>query len=468
MGSVFSLGGSAASMATTAGCCACSSAMSGCNAAGRASKKASAMIYVLFVFVAALLGMIMKTWGSELIVHTPGGDVGCTQDWCHGNESVYRVSFGLVMFFAIALLIAPFCDAYHTGMWGVKFLSFFGCIIGAYLIPGPFYDSYESYARAASSIFLLLQVLILIEFAYDCHEWLVMKADEADEGQEASLCSNWYRVLYIVLCALFSFGSVAGCITMYHYFGCGVGPASISITLLAVLLFTAVSVSEWGRGLLVGSVISIYITWLQFSALTSMPSDSKTCNPFAQMGGDDTVSVWMGVGFAALSVGYAGYSAATGALDALSTTDGHGPRATAVAASEDGASAANDDTRVYQMLAEGKTDEASVREEVQREREADLEGGLRNGRSNTQVESEGVSTPGQIALFHFVMMCCGFYMSMVLTNWADTPDSNNTTQAQSGTSKTSMWVKLISQYVTMGLYTWSIFAPLLFPDRDFS
>jgi hypothetical protein len=33
---------------------------------------------------------------------------------------------------------------------------------------------------------------------------------------------------------------------------------------------------------------------------------------------------------------------------------------------------------------------------------------------------------------------------------------------------TSVWVKVVSQWVTVGLYCWTLVAPLLFPDRDFN
>jgi len=457
-------------MATTGACCLCSSATTGCNQAGQASKKAAGMIYVLFVFLAALLAMVLKTWGSKLIVHVPGaGDYGCTEEWCYGNESVYRVSFGLVMFFAVNMIVAPFCQAWHTGMWGLKFLLLPALIGAAYLVPAPFYEHYESFARIASSLFILLQCLILVEMAYDMHEWLVAKADEADEGQDASLCSNGYRATYIALCVGCSGGSVVGCIAMYSYFGCGAGPASISLTLLAVLVFTAVSISEWGRGLLVGSVISIYITWLEFSAMTSMPSDIPGCNPFASLGssaGDDSTSVWLGLLFAAVSVGYAGYSAATGALDALSL-DGD-PDVHSRAGGETTGSDGEDSARIYQQLAEGGTDENKMNDERQRERNIRaLEAGRSRRKSRAESLREAAGDAGQVALFHFVMICCGFYLGMVLTNWADTPDNNDTSEAAAGTSNTSMWVKLISQYVTMALYTWSIFAPLICSDRDF-
>ena len=33
---------------------------------------------------------------------------------------------------------------------------------------------------------------------------------------------------------------------------------------------------------------------------------------------------------------------------------------------------------------------------------------------------------------------------------------------------TSVWVKVVSQWVTAALYMWTLVAPLVLPDRDFS
>jgi len=33
---------------------------------------------------------------------------------------------------------------------------------------------------------------------------------------------------------------------------------------------------------------------------------------------------------------------------------------------------------------------------------------------------------------------------------------------------TSVWVKVVSQWVTVALYSWTLVAPTLMPDRDFS
>jgi serine incorporator 1/3 len=35
-------------------------------------------------------------------------------------------------------------------------------------------------------------------------------------------------------------------------------------------------------------------------------------------------------------------------------------------------------------------------------------------------------------------------------------------------NEASVWVKIISSWLCIGLYLWSLVAPILLPDRDFS
>ena len=71
-------------------------------------------------------------------------------------------------------------------------------------------------------------------------------------------------------------------------------------------------------------------------------------------------------------------------------------------------------------------------------------------------------------VFHLTMCTCGFYMAMVLTNWAKQPKDNNWDQSEDlNVSDESMWIKLASMFLTVALYFWIIVAPFLFPNRDF-
>jgi hypothetical protein len=63
--------------------------------------------------------------------------------------------------------------------------------------------------------------------------------------------------------------------------------------------------------------------------------------------------------------------------------------------------------------------------------------------------------------------------AMLLTNWgsraaAEAIDSNgNLTGSAYDLSAESMWIKFVSQWITMLLFTWSVIAPVVCKGRDF-
>lgn len=66
------------------------------------------------------------------------------------------------------------------------------------------------------------------------------------------------------------------------------------------------------------------------------------------------------------------------------------------------------------------------------------------------------------SFFHVVFAFASMYVAMLMTGWGTKEDAY-----LMDVSWTSMWVKMGSQFVTTALYTWTLVAPLVFPDRDF-
>ena len=61
---------------------------------------------------------------------------------------------------------------------------------------------------------------------------------------------------------------------------------------------------------------------------------------------------------------------------------------------------------------------------------------------------------------------------MLITNFGDIGASPAEQVASSSTTgqigEASMWVRIISQWVTLALFMWTLVAPRCFPERDFS
>lgn len=67
--------------------------------------------------------------------------------------------------------------------------------------------------------------------------------------------------------------------------------------------------------------------------------------------------------------------------------------------------------------------------------------------------------------FHFTFFLASLYLCMVITNWYinTISEKDNTIQVDQGI--VSVWVKIISSWCTAILYTWTIVAPILLPNR---
>uniref|UniRef100_A0AAX7SXL4 Serine incorporator 3 n=1 Tax=Astatotilapia calliptera TaxID=8154 RepID=A0AAX7SXL4_ASTCA len=67
------------------------------------------------------------------------------------------------------------------------------------------------------------------------------------------------------------------------------------------------------------------------------------------------------------------------------------------------------------------------------------------------------------SFFHFMLFLASLYIMMTLTNWYS-PNTDYTI-----TSKwPAVWVKITSSWVCLALYTWTLVAPMVFTNRDFS
>ena len=74
-----------------------------------------------------------------------------------------------------------------------------------------------------------------------------------------------------------------------------------------------------------------------------------------------------------------------------------------------------------------------------------------------------VSVTWKLNLILSVITC--FY-AMALTGWGSIQSGGNAANPSVG--NVSMWMIIASQWFVMALYLWTLVAPRLFPDRDFS
>ena len=303
----------------------------------------------------------------------------CCEDVCAGTFSIYRFSFVLAAFFGtLALFTAGTTQAgakAHRGFWFAKVFFLASLLVSSLFITNGWLEGYREFARYSSFLFLLLQILLLIDFAYTWNEkWL-----QYDEASEIEGLCGWKGAILVSSFALFA-GSIAGWILLFTYFGTPECPAQqtlISVTLILCVFLTIVSCSKIAPHgtLLTSASVCAYATYLCYSALASHPD--ATCNPFASRTHESPLDLIVGLLVASITMASTAWNA-TGSRQALIGTS-----------SETGSG-------------------------------GDMQTPLDAG-SSSKNGNEGDVEPESWWYFHLMMVACSLYMAMLLTGWSTEP-----------------------------------------------
>jgi hypothetical protein len=80
---------------------------------------------------------------------------------------------------------------------------------------------------------------------------------------------------------------------------------------------------------------------------------------------------------------------------------------------------------------------------------------------------EGLSgeTEYNYTFFHIIFAIGYMYMACLLTNWRLLSSSSVSNSFAVDESIVSVWVKVVSSWLTLGLYLWTIINSCVFPDR---
>jgi hypothetical protein len=77
--------------------------------------------------------------------------------------------------------------------------------------------------------------------------------------------------------------------------------------------------------------------------------------------------------------------------------------------------------------------------------------------------AEFVPVSYNYAQFYWVFALASMYVAMLMTGWG----SGAVEKDLIDVGWTSVWVKTVSQWACAGVYSWTLLAPLLLPDRSF-
>ncbi|XP_041843253.1 serine incorporator 2 [Melanotaenia boesemani] len=416
------------------------------------------LVFSFFLLLGTMVSVIMILPGMETQLRKipgfcqggttiPGIDNHVNCDVIVGYKSVYRMCFAMACFFfffsAIMIRVRNSKDpraAIQNGFWFFKFLILVGITVGAFFIPdGTFHTVWFYFGLVGSFSFILIQLILLIDFA---HSWNKIWVENAEET--GNKC--WFAGLlsFTVLHYALAFTAV---VLFYVYYtqtdDCTEHKVFISLNLIFCIIISIVSILpkiqdvQPHSGLLQASLISLYTMYVTWSAMTNNPN--RKCNPSllslvsnvstTVTSGDSPpgpVQWWDAQGIVGLIIFlfctlYASIRSSSNAQvnKLMQTEEGRGSGG------------------------EGVVGEDGIRRAVDNEEEA---------------------VSYSYSFFHFHLCLASLYIMMTLTNWYQ-PD---TTMQSMQSSMPAVWVKMSSSWLGLGLYLWTLIAPVIFPDRDFS
>ncbi|XP_065663305.1 probable serine incorporator [Hydra vulgaris] len=450
MGAVLGTASCAASIACCCGSAACSLCCSACpSCKNSTSTRIVYSIFLLFTTIISCIMLVPKVEDQLQKINwlcEKAAKADCRE--LVGYIAVYRVSFGAVMFFLLLTVIMFGVKSskdprsgIQNGFWAIKFLVLIGIIVGAFFIPskdGKFIQAWMYIGLIGAFLFILLQLVLLVDFAHSWNGAWVEKMEESDS-------KFWFFALVSSTFLMYAV-SLAGIICMFIFFTnsptskCGTEKFVVSFQLVmsCVISFIALTPAVQNRqpqsGLLQAAAISLYTTYLAWSAL----SYSTTCNKLIAVSKTDfepdvdaqsVIGVVITFFLVIFNCVRTSSSSQIGKLG----------------------------------LKYGSSEEKNVLD-IPEDANSSRSMGDKNKGQHVYDDEDSV-VAYSYSFFHLMMMLATLYLMMTITNWYK-PSVSNLNKLSN--SDAAFWVKISSSWVCFGIYLWTLCAPVIFPDRDFS
>ncbi|XP_023333409.1 serine incorporator 3 [Eurytemora carolleeae] len=315
MGGMISLAGTAACCFGQAACAICNCCPSMCN-----SSIASRIMYSLLLLITTVISCIMiapgvqdslasvpfcKSHESSLdtfsdkirdFEETLGTNIAGTKkdsfqincDVVVGYQAVYRLCLIITIFFTLMAVIminvkstSDPRSGIQNGFWGFKYLLIIGGMIGSFWIPnGTFGEVWMYFGMVGGFIFILIQLVLIIDFVHSWNEaWY---GNYQEEGESCNEGGKWLAALLTCTGIMYSACVAAVVLLLLYYTGVKTGECKlheffISFNLIVCVILSVVSVLPKIQehmpqsGLLQSACISLYIMYLTWSAISNSP-----------------------------------------------------------------------------------------------------------------------------------------------------------------------------------------------------
>ncbi|PPD97308.1 hypothetical protein GOBAR_DD05653 [Gossypium barbadense] len=271
-------------MSCLASCCAASTCGLCSTVASGISRKSARLAYCGLFGLSLIVSWILREVGAPLLEKLPWIKSSTQAKTWYQEQAVLRVSLGNFLFFAILALIMIGVkdqndrrDSWHHGGWTAKMVIWILLVILMFFLPNVVITVYEILSKFGAGMFLLVQVIILLDFTHSWNDAWVEKDEQKWLAQ-----FQWYIALLAVSigCYLVAFAFSGILFIWFNPSGhdCGLNVFFIVMTMVLAFSFGIIALHPAVNGsLLPASVISVYCAYVCYTGLSSEPRD-YVCN----------------------------------------------------------------------------------------------------------------------------------------------------------------------------------------------
>jgi len=378
----------------------------------------------------------IETIISKYIQCQPGGG-GIAS--CLGVSSIYRLSLALAamhVLILLMLLLRNGCSrVFNEEVWPFKILLIVGVFCGCMFIKNDSFQIYSSISMVAGAIFLLFQIVMLIDLFYT---WGVRWVKNYDEGG-----NGWMYLLIITTVVLYG-GALYFIINSFKSFsGIGIGTFVCVVNVVFVIVSAILVCARLNpdASLLTAAAFALITSFLTWSGLANMD------DPRNELRKDESttiISLVVGLVFVITSLIYVSLGDSDDTSGQMKTGGVNIPQA---------------------VLTEQKNEDDEKRQRLDEEEQAGLAN--KDAKEIKKELSQNIYQTNSFIYFHLILLFASCYVCMLLTNWGN-PVINGKEFIDFQAGNRSMWMKLATSWATTILYVWTLVAPALCPDRDFS
>jgi hypothetical protein len=278
------------------------------------------LTYAVLLAIGFVLGIIVKTTAFEWVAKW-AIEKGCNGDKeCIGAQACYRISFAMALFFFIHWAVSSPWNLCLSGAQRVSFnqagilyklISLIPLFLISFAIPNDFFVVFAWISLVTSVVFLVGQLVVLLEFSYSwSDDWATREDSKYANG--------------LLVCTVVMFlGAISFIAVSYSYFGknsaCQTNQAMISITLVAAIMYSALSIVAPRGSILPSATVFLYTAYTCFSAMAMTPNSE--CNSMGSTGLTQLIisTIFSGISLAYMTVS-AGESRSAFQLDAQEET----------------------------------------------------------------------------------------------------------------------------------------------------